>query len=302
MLTRTLIDRVYESIKRFNSSEYEPTVPMSDQFMKDFTSAEGYSESETRQGLMILNEAHMVFIIAITKENRQSGNKKIDGYVVADLSVISNLRSIYQKRLTEIYNKEKGTNYGPPQVLREVMSRMNSIVNTPIGRVANIAIMLHEYENLVDRYPEEFTYEWCEDKLKEYLENGTLEEEAEQEDGSAAGASAETGDQSGTTRAVDTPEYEDYTRDDKSLPPHKMLMIYGADFFFRVKLRKYEFNTLRDMIREGHIKRKTDIILLRNMIKTIKGNFDRDPKLNDYFEDIFHLDRDLSKKLYFSAK
>ncbi|HOP31169.1 MAG TPA: hypothetical protein P5120_11530 [Spirochaetota bacterium] len=300
MLTRTLIERVYEGIKSFNCSEYDPSVPMSDQFMKDFTSAEGYSESETKHALMILNEAHKVFIIAITKESKQSGNKKIDGYVVADLSVVSNLRSIYQKRLTEIYNKEKGTNLGPPQVMREVMNRMNTLVNTPVGRVANIAIMLHEYENLMDRYPQEFTEEWCEEKLQEYLDNGTLEEE--QEEGAADESSSAAGEKSGTTRAVDSPEYEDYTRDDKTLPPHKMLMIYGADFFFRVKLRKYEFNILRDMIREGHIKRKTDIVLLRNMIKTIKGNFDRDPKLNDYFEDIFHLDRELSKKLYFSAK
>ena len=215
--------------------------------------------------------------------------------------MVSNLRSIYQKRLTEVYNKEKGTNFGPPQVMREVMNRMNTIVNTPVGRVANIAIMLHEYENLMDRYPQEFTEEWCEEKLQEYLDNGTLEEE-EPEEVAADELSDKSGDKSGTTRAVDSPEYEDYTRDDKSLPPHKMLMIYGADFFFRVKLRKYEFNILRDMIREGHVKRKTDIVLLRNMIKTIKGNFDRDPKLNDYFEDIFHLDRELSKKLYFSAK
>ena len=302
MLTRTLIERVYEGIKRFNSSEYEPSVPMSDQFMKDFTSAEGYSESEAKHALTILNEAHKVFIIAITKENRQSGNKKIDGYVVADLSVVSNLRSIYQKRLTEVYNKEKGTSFGPPQVMREVMNRMNSIVNTPVGRIANIAIMLHEYENLMERYPQEFTDEWCEEKLQEYLDNGTFVEEEDLEEGAADETSASEGEKTGTTRAVDAPEYEDYTRDDKTLPPQKMLMIYGADFFFRVKLRKYEFNTLRDMVREGHIKRKSDIILLRNMIKTIKGNFDRDPKLNDYFEDIFHLDRDLSKKLYFSAK
>ncbi len=301
MLTRTLIERVYERIKSYNNSEYDSSVPMSDQFMKDFTSAEGYSENETKHALMILNEAHKVFIIAITKENKQSGNKKIDGYVVADNSVVSNLRSIYQKRLTEVYNKEKGTNFGPPQVMREVMNRMNTIVNTPVGRVANIAIMLHEYENLMDRYPQEFTDEWCEEKLQEYLDNGTLEEE-EPEEVAADESSDKSGDKSGTTRAVDSPEYEDYTRDDKSLPPHKMLMIYGADFFFRVKLRKYEFNILRDMIREGHVKRKTDIVLLRNMIKTIKGNFDRDPKLNDYFEDIFHLDRELSKKLYFSAK
>ena len=174
MLTRTLTDRVYQSIKKYNTSEYDPSVPMSDQFLKDFTSAEGYSESETKHALMILNEAHKVFIIAITKENKQSGNKKIDGYVVADLQVISSLRSIYQKRLTEIYNKEKGVNYGPQQVMREVMNRMNTLVNTPVGRIANIAIMLHEYESLMTRYPEEFTDDWCEDKLAEYLDKSSF--------------------------------------------------------------------------------------------------------------------------------
>lgn len=298
MLNRTLTDRVYESIKSYNTSEYEPSVPMSDQFMKDFTSTEGYSESETRHGIMVLNEAHKIFIIAITKESRQTGNKKIDGYVVADQTVIANLRSIYQRRLAEVYNKEKGTAYGPPQVLREVMSRMNIIANTPIGRVANIAIMLNEYENLMTRYPDEFTDSWQEEKLDEYLGHASFEDEKEQEEEEAG----ETGAREEETRAVDSPEYEGYARDDKILSPQKMMTIYGADFFFRVKLRRYEFSTLRDMIREGHIKRRSDIILLRGMVKTIKGNFDRDPKLNDYFEDIFHLDRELSKKLYFSAK
>lgn len=302
MLNRILAERVYESIKSYNTSEYDPSVPMSDQFMKDFTSVEGYSESETRHAIMILNEAHKVFIIAITKESKQTGNKKIDGYIVADQLIISNLRSIYQKRLAEVYNKEKGTHYGPPQVLREVMSRMNTLANTPIGRVANIAIMLNEYENLITKYPEEFTDSWCEEKLDEFLEHASFEDEKVEDEQAAGDSSGITEANVGATRAVDSPEYEDYSRDDKTLPPQKMLMIYGADFFFRVKLRKYEFSILRDMIREGHIKRKSDIILLRGMVKTIKGNFDRDPKLNDYFEDIFHLDRELSKRLYFSAK
>lgn len=300
MLNRTLTDRVYESIKRYNTSEINPAVPMSDQFMKDFTSAEGYSESETKYALMVLNESHMVFTITIAKENKLTGSKRLDGYIVADLSVVSNLRSVYQKRLTEVYNKEKNTNLGPPQVMREVMSRMNLFVNTTIGRIGNIAIMLNEYENLMTRHPEEFSETWCEEKLDEYLDRGSFGEDEEPEEGDS-GVPAEI-DAKPPVRAVDTPEYEDYTRDDKSLPPQKMLMIYGADFFFRVKLRKYEFNVLRDLVREGHIKRKADILLLRNMIKTIKGNFDRDPKLNDYFEDIFHLDRELSKKIYFSAK
>lgn len=301
MLDRTLTDRIYESIKNYNTSEHDPSVPMSDQFMKDFTSAEGYSESETRTGLMILNEAHKVFVIAISKESKQTGSKKIDGYVIADESVVSTLRSIYQRRLTELYNKEKGTHYGYPQVQKEILSRMNTLVNTPMGRIANIAIMLNEYQNLITRHPEEFIHDWCEAKLDEYLKHAPMVDESEQEE-HVGDASHRDGVTGAVTRAVDSPEFEVYSRDDKTLSPQKMLMIYGADFFFRVKLRKYEFKLLRDMIVEGHIKRKSDMVLLRSMIKTIKGNFDRDPKLNDYFEDIYHLDRELSKKLYFSAR
>lgn len=301
MLNRTLVERVYESIKRYNISEYNPSVPMSDQFIKDFLSAEGYNESEAKHAIMILNEAHKVFIIAITKENKQTGSKKIDGYIVAELSVVSNLRSIYQKRLTEAYNKEKGTRYGPQQVLRDIMNRMNILVNTPVGRIANITIMLNEYENLMIKNSEEFTETWCEDKLDEYIEHVSFEDEKESDESQPPPPPEETA-KSGNARAVDTSEYENYSKDDRILPPQKMMMIYGAEFFFRVKLRKYEFCVLRDLIREGHIKRRVDIILLRNMIKTIKGNFDRDPKLNDYFEDIYHLDRELSKKIYFSAK
>ncbi|HOP62781.1 MAG TPA: hypothetical protein PK358_05500 [Spirochaetota bacterium] len=302
MLTRTLTTRVYESIKSFNTYEYDPTVPMSDQFLKDFTSTEGYSDAETKMAITILNEAHMVFIIAITKENKQTGDKKIDGYVVADEDIISNLRSIYQRRLTEVYNKDKGTRYGYAQVLKDVMNNMHRLVNTPIGRVANIAIMLNEYGNLIAKNSEEFTDSWRDAKLDEFLDIGTLENELEQEQQSEGASKEAAGGRAGAERAVDSPEFEDYNRDDRTLPPQKMIMIYGADFFFRVKLRKYEFGVLRDMIREGHIKRRADIVLLKNMVKTIKGNFDRDPRLNDFFEDIFHLDRDLSKKLYFSEK
>ncbi len=301
MLDRTLTDRIYESIKSYNTSEHDPSVPMSDQFMKDFSSAEGYSESETRTGLMILNEAHKVFVIAISKENKQTGSKKIDGYVIADEPVISSLRSIYQRRLTELYNKEKGTHYGYPQIQKEILSRMNALVNTPVGRVANIAIMLNEYQNLITKHPEEFTYEWCEAKLDEYLKHVPIVDESEPEE-QGGDASSRDGVTGTATRAVDSPEFEVYSKDDKTLSPQKMLTIYGADFFFRVKLRKYEFKLLKDMIVEGQIKRKTDMSMLRGMIKTIKGNFDRDPKLNDYFEDIYHLDRELSKKLYFSAR
>jgi len=35
------------------------------------------------------------------------------------------------------------------------------------------------------------------------------------------------------------------------------------------------------------------------MLKTIKGNFERDRALNDYFEEIYKLDRVVSRAMFF---
>jgi hypothetical protein len=67
------------------------------------------------------------------------------------------------------------------QIYHDIIGNLGSVSNTNIGRLANIAIMLNEYENLMNRYPDEFTYNWREAKLKELFSSGTIVEEKESE-------------------------------------------------------------------------------------------------------------------------
>lgn len=302
MLNRTLVDRVYEHIKRTNSSEFNSSVAVSDQFFKEFASTEGYSDIETKHALLILGESHKIFTITISKENRQQGIKKLEAYVVADADIISSLKREYQRRLVEVFNKERNGHFDYSYISKYFLSNLNNLANTPGGRLANIAIMLNEYYNLIVKDPSEFTDDWQEEKLKEYIRNTIATEEIEAESTAEETPAAVTAGEEGHTRAVDSPEYDDYSKDEVKLQPEKVLKIYGAEFFFRVKLRRYEFGLLREMVHDGQIKRKADLLSLRNMLRTIKNNFDRDTRLNDYFQDIFHLDREVSKRLYFTGK
>lgn len=294
MIDRTLLDKLYDNIRKLNFNGDDSVVTMSDQFIREFVSAEGYSESEVKQALTILSEVHKLFIITIVRDNPAKKIQKLEGYVVAELDVISNLKRLYQKRLTDVYNKENRTNKIYQQIYHEIIGNLGHVANTNIGRLANIAIMLNEYENLMNKYYGEYTYQWREEKLKELLASGTV---AEDNNNKVFQEEIKTSTQS--RRAVDLPQFDEFSKDTKTLPPEKLLRIYGVDFFFRVKLRRYEFKELIELIKNNHIKRRADLILLRDMVKTVKNNFDKDPALSNYFEDIFHLDREISKKLFF---
>ncbi len=294
MIDRVLLDKLYDSIRKVNFNGDDSIIPLSDQFIRDFVSAEGYSESEVKQALIVLSEVHRLFIITIVRDNPAKNIQKLEGYVVAEIDVVSNLKRLYQKRLTDVYNKENHSNKIYQQIYHDIIGNLGSVSNTNIGRLANIAIMLNEYENLMNRYPDEFTYNWREAKLKELFSSGTIVEEKESE---PLDNKVEFSTRS--RRAVDQPQFESFSNDTKKLPPEKLIQIYGVDFFFRVKLRRYEFDELLELIRDGHIKRRADLLLLRDMVKKIKNNFDRDTELSGHFEDIFRLDREISKRLFF---
>ncbi|TFH41747.1 MAG: hypothetical protein E4G96_04875 [Chrysiogenales bacterium] len=72
------------------------------------------------------------------------------------------------------------------------------------------------------------------------------------------------------------------------------------EFFFRINLRKYNFDLLREIIENGEIDRRGDLQLLKEMIQKTKGNIGKDPKLNEYTEKIYRLERIISRQLLYS--
>ncbi len=300
---RELVDKVFAHILEMNSRENESAVAMSDTFFKEFMSSQGYSEGDIKHAITILAECHKIFVMTIHKENLKQKIKRVEAYVVSEPAVIHKLKMRFQQRLVDVYEKEKHNKISYAHIVREFLSNIALMAGSPIGKLANITIMLNEYDNLIHNHPEEYSEEWKENKLNEVLESlntfsksetvpqPEVPDEIKVVEEVLAGAER---------RAVQSPQIGEFEEHSALLSPEKVLRIYGPTFFFRVKLRKYEFLYLAEIIEKGYIKEYRELTELKNMLKTIKENFERDKALNDHFEEIYKLDRVVSRALFHS--
>ena len=301
MNRRELVEKVYNEILLINSRDNESAVAVSDTFIKDFMSSQGYGEGDIKHAITILAESHKIFIMTIHKENLKQNIKRVEAYVVSESSILHQLKLRFQQRLVEAYEKDKHKKLSYSQIVREFLSNISLMAGSPLGKLANITIMLNEYENLIFNHSEEYSEEWKEIKLNEVLKSlNTFSEKekvdsAQEPEKTPIPAKVET---SSERRAVNSPDFDKFQEHSETLSPEKVLRIYGPAFFFRVKLRKYEFLYLAEIIEKGYIKQYRELVILKDMLKTIKGNFERDKDLSDHFEEIYKLDRVVSRALF----
>ena len=302
MNKRELVEKVYNEILLINTRDNETAITASDVFIKDFMSSQGYSEGDIKHALNILVESHKIFAMTLHKENPRQNIKRVEAYIVSEPSILHQLKLRFQNRLIEVYKKEKHKNLPYSQIVKEFLSNINVMAGSPLGKLANITIMLNEYENLAYNHSEEYSEGWKEAKLNEIIKSLDLFGEKEEVPASESPVKMDAPEKSSAPldrRAVHSDEFEKFQEHSKTLSPEKVLRIYGPSFFFRVKLRKYEFLYLAEIIEKGYIKDYRELIILKNMLKTIKSNFERDPVLNEHFQDIYKLDRIVSKAIFF---
>lgn len=305
-MIRTNVDRVFRSIVAKNALHNLNSIPHSDAFYKEMESLYGLSKSEIDVIISILKESHKILIMEISREDKNRKLEKILGYVDADLMTLQKLRDIFHRALSDDYEKENGRKKGPHEIIRELIPRLQYINHTPLGRVLNKAIMLDEYVHMIEKDYKEFTEEWKEESLKVQLDiNKELlsgfsgkkkagEEQAEPE--------PETGKKAAYVRAVDTPQHQEYMDQVNSGSINKLLQIYGVDFFFRVNLRKCNFEFISQALDTGVIDRKKDLMDLKEMLKTIKSHLSSDAELEKHYDEIMSLDRKISRFISFSSK
>jgi hypothetical protein len=301
MNRRELVEKVYNEILLINSRDNESAVAVSDTFVKDFMSSQGYSEGDIKHAITILAESHKIFVMTIHKENLKQNIKRVEAYVVSEPSILHQLKLRFQQRLVEVYEKDKNKKLSYSRIIREFLTNISLMAGSPLGKLANITIMLNEYENLIFNHSEEYSEEWKEIKLNEVLKSLNTFNEKEQEVASHEPDEISLPTKvkaSSERRAVNSPDFDKFQEHSETLSPEKVLRIYGPTFFFRVKLRKYEFLYLAEIIEKGYIKQYRELVILKDMLKTIKGNFERDKDLSDHFEEIYKLDRVVSRALF----
>lgn len=299
MIEQLVID-VFKRIALHNAKVHIDAIPHSDLFAKEIAASFGIETHDVARIIRILHEAHKIFIIEITKEDKENDVKRVEGYVETEMTTIRTLKNFFQTLLMDEYEKQFRRRVMVHQIAKEVYSKPGIFKNTILGMIANKAIMLDEYENLLTKEFNLYSDLWKSRRLNELLEstNIKLAEKDMQQDlqDRSDGDEGERGQ-----RAVDTELFSEYSQARGKLSIDKVLQIYGVEFFFRVNLRKCNFDLLRQVLESGVINRKADLAVLKNMIQRMKANMDRDPCLADHLEDIHKLERILSRSMLYGA-
>lgn len=292
-------NEIFKKIVEYNSKMNHESIPHSDLFEKEIRSLLGIDRPDIDRIIRILKESHKVFTFEIIKEDPSNEIKRVDGYVETDLPTIRKLKNYFQKFLMDEYERQFTKRQLVHQIQKDIYSRPAFYKNTLIGQIANKAIMLEEYENFIERNFTEYTDTW---KAKKYAELITLTDNKllsiNQEQTPAP--TPDTTETKISMRAIDSPQYQEYNSDKSNQSLDKVLQIYGVEFFFRINLRKYNFDLLEQIIESGEIDRRNDLLLLKNMIQKMKSNIDKDTKLLDYADKIYKLERIVSRRMLYS--
>ncbi len=296
------IEKVFRRIVSKNSLLDSNAIPHSDVFYNEIESSLGLTKAEIEIIISILREAHKIFVIEITKEDKGKKLDKVQGYIDADYNTVQKLKTVFHRLLEGEYENYAGKKKTAHQIIKEMIPKLHYINNSPMGRILNKAIMLDEYDRLLDREYKEYTEEWKEENLKIQIEiNSAILKEIIDEKNSPP-PKMEVPVKKVVRRAVDSPLHDDYLKQSSRSSINKLLKIYGIEFFFRVNLRNYKFSYLKSILESGVIERKQDLLVIKEMIAKVKSNISVDRDLENYADDIQALDRIMTRLISFSKK
>ncbi len=310
-MPKSIIDEIYEEIRKQNSNNDTTAIPHSDDFIRKASSLVGANPDLVKRILQVLVNSHKIFSFEIILPDALRDLPGIDGYVVADLNVVRRLKNVFYKELTYLYNQQFNKTSQAHQIIKDIFPVIRSFNNTPLGITANKAIMLEELEKLMEKHFNEYTEDYKEKQFNLEISRANLErlipaektrpaqekKSSEKKMPTASPAAAEK-----SQRAVDSQSYNEFIVKKSKYPLQRILNIYGIDFFCKVNLRNYQFRYLQQLVKDGQISKRSDLMHLREMLKTVRQNMNIDPKLKEHEDEIFELEKTIAHYLYFSSK
>ncbi len=279
------LNNIYDQIVAQNSKTGFNAIPHSDTFNRSIISTYGIDERMLGQILNLLKESHKIFIIEVVRGDKNREVPQILGYVDANINTIRRLQDFFQKALVEGYAGEFKKNLDFAQIVKFFAPLAHVYNNTPIGGLLSKAMMLKEFELQIRKKLIEYSDEWKSWKLSELL--GESKSQAPSDDKIMIKALAQGGQ---ARRAIDSPLYEQFMLQSKTLPVRKLIEIHGINFFLRVHLRKYNFLYLKKLVQASEILKASDLRMLHEMLKIVKVNYHSDPLLEQHDQEITHLE------------
>jgi len=304
IMLQKIVDDLFNAIAKKNREESRDAIPHSDNMYKDFAASHGISSEAVDEALEVLKDSHKILSMQISREDkdRDKDSRDVYGYVDADVVTVKKLRVYFQKSLVDIYEEEVGIKTGVHQAVKDIFARINLFKNTPLGHIANKAIMLEQYEKLIEGSYMEYTESWKETHLEKIILSKGMSYDQKykiKEKKIKSVKKQVNGKVKNARRAVDEKGYNGFLEKSSELPVKKILNIYGVELFLRINLREYKFSYIKTLVEKGEIQGKANMELLKKMLKRVKDNIDVDLKLKEYESEIKNLERTAVRASHF---
>jgi|GEM_PF-223366 len=324
VITQDMLEQVFRTIETRNGMLNSQSIVHSDELVSQLSAQMGVTKDVIQQSIQLLLDSHKILHIDIVAKDEARNVDKIDGYVVTDMSNIRSLKNFFDSQLMLLYEKQYHRARGATSIIKELFPQIRTLNTSEIGQILNKAMMLGEYEKLIEKDYKEYSHTWQEKRMSElgrekgFLYHSDIEElnitartahrsEEKGEDASFVPApsaqNAEEAMASGAQwkRAIDTSEYQEFSDKKSKYPLNRLLSIYGIEFFTKIYFRKYEFAYIRKIIDDHQITSKSELLVIKGLIASVKKNLNIDPKLNAFRDDISALERSITHAIFYSS-
>lgn len=301
-MSKKIAQEIFEEIRKKNEKANIESVPHSNDFIHYLNITIGIEPDFAKRLLKALVNSHKIFAIEIVSEDKVNNEPRIEGYIECNLKIINRLKLFFQDELIRQYEAEHYRRVSYHQLIKEIMPIINTLNNTPLGQTANKAIMMGELERMMEKNFSEYTEEWKEKyfdiEINKAIAGGTPDKvkyEAKLKDGRGKKKTDESAD----SKTAGLKNYSDLISKNKNYPLERVLKIYGVDFFLRAQLRRRQFDYLTKLVDSDKFLKNSDLLLLKDMLFDIKKDINSDPKLTEFRDDIYSLERSITHRLYF---
>lgn len=290
MTVREILQDIVEHIRNANKAKDGEKIPTSDDMVRRLAAEYALEKDVIRYYLRVLSDAHYIITIHFVEADERLMISGVNGYVVAEPGIVEEVKNYAYRLLEQTYEAQFYRRKQATLIIREMMTDVKRYNNTPLGKTLNAALMLQQYDSVIESHQGEFSDQWKSSRLAELVPG------LNQDPGAAAAAPIAADDtfvapDVESHRAVDSEAYRNLEKMDLSGSWGKAVNKYGVNFLLRIHLRKYEFDRVRKLIKQKKIARYDDLKYVRDSVRKMEDRTFEDPMLQYYQNDMTELRR-----------
>ncbi|MGL4368942.1 MAG: hypothetical protein ACRCUT_04625 [Spirochaetota bacterium] len=301
----SLVEKIYHEIESRNNTLTRNPIPQSDEFTGKVASLFNLDQTKISELIQTLVNSFMIFSFDTVDENIPLGIKKVEGYALADGPLLERLKKACNEELELQYTNQFTIKLSCDKIRGEVASKWEQFNNTDVGRVFRMSIMLERCSRILEReimkygkrsQEKQFAAECAKlSNLESYLKKNSENKDSEWIDVGVQSAPAHPSAAKTAFHEKNSDGAKEKEADLKNpafrATIEKTIRVYGVEFYSRTCFKNYQFSLMQKIIAENLISGEKNLSAVKEVLRKVRSNSDKDENLQKYAAEINQLDK-----------